>query len=445
MILKNLDNIIKIEKSRLQLYILIATLLPIVFLTIFLPSFYYKMKDVHSNNLKLVKKIVIEEKKIFLRDAIERTIFEIEQIREVIAKQNKLKSFTQKEIDAISIEKITGYTRDLRLTKEKYYIWINRIVDYNGGDNYAIRVVHPNLPHTEGTFLSTNTKDIEGNKPYETQLKGLKKDGELYFEYYFKKLISDKVSRKLSFAKLYKPFDWVIGTGIYLDDLDELISVKKHKMKEDFNRDKSILIIVSLVSILIIIIIVGFFQYHIKKLILSYEGKIDDYTKELEAMATTDQLTGLCNRLELDTIYSKELVKAARYNKIFSIIMIDIDYFKSVNDTYGHQVGDSVLKELSHILQSSVRLSDTVGRWGGEEFLIICYETNLDGALQLAEHIRTAIESYDFDVVGRKTSSFGVGTYHKNDTQESMIERADIALYCAKEEGRNAVRAEIYK
>ncbi|NOR57881.1 MAG: diguanylate cyclase, partial [Sulfurimonas sp.] len=250
---------------------------------------------------------------------------------------------------------------------------------------------------------------------------------------------------KLSFAKLYKPFDWVIGTGIHLDDLDELISLKKHQMKEDFNRDKNILIIVSLVSILLIVIIVGYFQYHIKKLILSYEGKIDDYTKELEAMATTDQLTGLCNRLELDNIYSKELAKAARYDKVFSIIMIDLDYFKSVNDTYGHQVGDSVLKELSHILQSSIREVDTVGRWGGEEFLIICPQTNLDGALKLAEHIRVAIEYYDFDVAGRKTSSFGVGTYHENDTQDSMIERADNALYCAKEEGRNAVRAEIYK
>jgi len=445
MSVKNLDNKIKIQKSKLRLYILIATLIPIILIAIFLFYLFHKnIEEIHTNDISQLKKTILVERKTFIRDVIVRTIYDIEQIRLSVANEFKLKSLSQKEIDEIAIKRITNHIRNLRPNK-KNYIWINHVIDYNGGNNYAIRVVHPNLPDTEGTFLSTNSKDINGNTPYKTELEGIKKDGELYFDYYFKKLNSDKIGHKLSFAKLYKPFDWVIATGLYLDDLDEFISLKKRKMDEYSNNQRDISIIAVLVSIIFSMLFISYFQYRIKKLILSYESKIDNYTHKLEKMATTDQLTRLCNRLELDSIYRNELGKARRYNNEFSIIMIDLDYFKNVNDTYGHQVGDSVLKELSHILKSSVRSVDTVGRWGGEEFVIICGETNLNGALRLAEHIRVAVESFNFNIIKKQTCSFGVSSYHENDTQETMIERADNALYCAKENGRNTVQAEVYK
>jgi diguanylate cyclase (GGDEF)-like protein len=159
----------------------------------------------------------------------------------------------------------------------------------------------------------------------------------------------------------------------------------------------------------------------------------------LEKLAITDRLTGLYNRNKLDEVFAYELAQAERYGKPLSIIMADIDKFKSVNDTYGHQVGDSVLCDFAAIMRELARDTDTPGRWGGEEFLIICSHVDLNGAQILAERIRAAIDTHSFSVVGHKTSSFGVSSYRPKDTSETMVKRADDALYEAKENGRNRV------
>ena len=161
--------------------------------------------------------------------------------------------------------------------------------------------------------------------------------------------------------------------------------------------------------------------------------------KRAEALAITDRLTGLYNRLKLDEVLMYEIVKTKRYHTALSLIIIDVDHFKSVNDTYGHQVGDTVLKEVANILRTVSRGSDVVGRWGGEEFLIILPNTNLAGALVAAEKIRTAIEEHSFSVAGKKTASLGVSEFLVEETEDAFIERADQALYRAKTGGRNQV------
>ena len=120
-------------------------------------------------------------------------------------------------------------------------------------------------------------------------------------------------------------------------------------------------------------------------------------------------------------------------------MIIDVDYFKKVNDTYGHQVGDTTLIEVANILKTNIRESDTVGRWGGEEFVIICPHTNLEGIKIVANIIRGKIEKHQFPVVGNKTASFGITIYQDNDNLETIISRADEALYNAKNNGRNRV------
>jgi len=155
--------------------------------------------------------------------------------------------------------------------------------------------------------------------------------------------------------------------------------------------------------------------------------------KALEECAILDKLTNLYNRFMLDDIFNKEILKTKRYNSVFSIIMIDIDHFKNVNDTYGHQIGDLVLKEISKILQDSVRKTDVVGRWGGEEFLIIFPNTDVNNIHLIAEKIRTNIEKFHFSIVGKQTVSLGVTTVIENDIQETILSRADKALYEAKE------------
>jgi len=160
---------------------------------------------------------------------------------------------------------------------------------------------------------------------------------------------------------------------------------------------------------------------------------------ELEKASITDSLTGLFNRRRLDEAFAHELDRTQRYARPMSLIITDVDHFKSVNDTHGHQVGDEVLQTIAGLLRQGVRAVDIVGRWGGEEFLVICPDTDLEGALALAEKLRTAIEEAPFPAIGTSTSSFGVAQYMDGESFKDTVARADTALYRAKVNGRNRV------
>lgn len=162
--------------------------------------------------------------------------------------------------------------------------------------------------------------------------------------------------------------------------------------------------------------------------------------KRVEELSVTDQLTRLHNRMYLENSFHKEIKRSKRYNYPFSIIMLDIDNFKEVNDTYGHDVGDRVLIAISAILSGHIRETDILGRWGGEEFLIICPHTTVSDASVLAEKLRSSIEEYPFETVGHKTCSFGISEFDlKDDDYKEVSKRADEALYSAKKNGRNRV------
>ena len=175
------------------------------------------------------------------------------------------------------------------------------------------------------------------------------------------------------------------------------------------------------------------------------EATTDDLNQtiaELEQLARRDQLTGLNNRRWLDGEIAQRLGKRRRRNdQGFAVLMYDIDHFKDVNDNYGHETGDAVLKELSRRVQEMVRENDVVGRWGGEEFLIIANGISLDNAAKLAERIRERIASTPFPAVGNLTISFGVACAQEDDTPVSLFARVDAALYEAKNSGRNRVVA----
>ncbi len=162
----------------------------------------------------------------------------------------------------------------------------------------------------------------------------------------------------------------------------------------------------------------------------------------LQELSATDSLTGLCNRGRFEELFEYELNQCRRYDTPMSLIMMDLDHFKSVNDTYGHHAGDLVLQEAASILSYSSRISDVVARWGGEEFLILAPKTGIDNAIRLAEKIRAAIDSHRFTGVGQRTGSFGVAGYRPNDTLTSLLQRADLAMYRAKKAGRNRVVVE---
>ena len=170
--------------------------------------------------------------------------------------------------------------------------------------------------------------------------------------------------------------------------------------------------------------------------------KLEQDYKKIELLSITDRLTTLYNRTKIDQLFADELKRAERYHEKFSIILIDLDNFKSVNDNYGHPVGDTVLQELSRLLRERVRETDYVGRWGGEEFIVISPNSDSVKALQVAEKLRKSIDEYRFSKVEHKTASFGVVSYRAGDDASSMTNRADEFLYLAKKGGKNRVIGE---
>ena len=178
---------------------------------------------------------------------------------------------------------------------------------------------------------------------------------------------------------------------------------------------------------------------------IGYRSICEDITdkKRIEVLSVTDKLTGLYNRLKLDEVILIKGESFKRYGTVFSIILIDIDDFKFVNDTYGHDVGDYVLKEIARLLKSDVRITDIIGRWGGEEFVIVCESTDLENAYILAENLRKTIANHGFKDVGNKTISLGISEFREGDTLATLFKRTDDALYKAKEAGKNCVRKAI--
>lgn len=161
--------------------------------------------------------------------------------------------------------------------------------------------------------------------------------------------------------------------------------------------------------------------------------------KEIHLLATTDSLTGIANRREFTAILARELDRAKRYGASLSLAMYDLDYFKRVNDTFGHDVGDDVLQAVTGLVKENIRTVDVVGRWGGEEFMVLMPESDMQAARNASEKLRLAIAGHHFNKVGNLTVSFGATALEPQDDINSLLKRVDNALYLAKGKGRNCV------
>jgi len=175
-------------------------------------------------------------------------------------------------------------------------------------------------------------------------------------------------------------------------------------------------------------------------LLILYRGHLLKIkNKDLEVLSSTDALTQLNNRLKIENIMDVEMARAHRYETDMTIILLDIDDFKEVNDTLGHDVGDKVLISLSNILKINTRETDSAGRWGGEEFLIVCPGIDIKGGAMLAEMLRKKIQNHDFPLIDQCTVSLGVACMRQNENLRDLLKRSDQALYTAKEKGKNQV------
>ena len=177
----------------------------------------------------------------------------------------------------------------------------------------------------------------------------------------------------------------------------------------------------------------------INQLMKSKVDELHDMTSSLEYQATIDNLTGIYNRDKFEECFSDSMSKAYINHSKLSLILLDIDHFKAINDTYGHQAGDIVLKEISELISNNVKTSDIFARWGGEEFAILLPNTNLEGAYIFSEKLRKLIVDYNFSVVKKLTISFGVAELNEGENKMTLFEKADKALYLAKRNGRNRV------
>ena len=171
---------------------------------------------------------------------------------------------------------------------------------------------------------------------------------------------------------------------------------------------------------------------------------VNRYQQRIERIASTDALTGLLNRKSLELLFQRAMLLSRRTAQPMSAILFDIDFFKRVNDTHGHLWGDKVIRGVAEVARASVRASDVVTRWGGEEYLVLLNDCSLAQAMEVAENLRAAVERHDFGMPEPRvpvTISLGVAEYRLDESESAFFSRADSALYQAKHHGRNRVHA----
>lgn len=201
------------------------------------------------------------------------------------------------------------------------------------------------------------------------------------------------------------------------------------------NRHVSIAVETAIDYRLIRNLVVGFSVVLLSNLL--WAMKLRKANAQLRLLSQTDRLTGLYNRMALDELLVREIDRSARYGSPLAVILLDLDHFKTVNDRLGHLMGDQVLVAFANILQAASRKLDTAGRWGGEEFLMLCPQTAADQALVVANRICDAVRSHAFGTGWPHTVSAGVADLRPGDSPISLLQRADTALYQAKREGRD--------
>lgn len=255
----------------------------------------------------------------------------------------------------------------------------------------------------------------------------------------------DEINKSYRILRTKERTDRLLFKGADLHDcmgkkIGQIILVKK---MDFFTRAmelfKWVLGISSVILVAVIFFILRYgFGFYIRDVKQTHR-KLLHKNRILGKLTNLDHLTKVANRRRIDEVIQKEFKRGHRYDQPLSIILFDVDNFKKINDEYGHNRGDKVLKTIAKIVRSSVRESDQFGRWGGEEFVIVCTETVLDDAVIVAEKLRRSISEYEFEQIGALTCSFGVSQFDFNASIEVGIHNADIALYKAKEDGKNRV------
>ena len=411
----------------------------------------------------------------FQKDSLEIKTVYINHQKELLKRELiRLSTFIDYEIkhNKLKEKNLQTYLFD-RLSKVRFgkdgYIFI---YDYSGTN-----LMHPILPKLVGKNL-INLKDKNGVYVIKELLKVSKNKDGGFVNYIWHKPSIKKDVQKLGYAIAIDKFKWMIGSGVYLDEINTILDLKQEKLYEKIKEDiEKIVLIISITLLTIMLFIniwnrrlkssfdeftnffkkasvenihleeknVCFLEFkeltHLANDMVSMRERIQN---ELKEQAYRDPLTKSYNRRYFYDVSNKLLQLAKRDNTNLSIIMIDIDRFKNINDTYGHQIGDKVIILLANKLEELVRNSDIVSRFGGEEFAVIFPQTNLQKVQEISENIRKTIEKEIININNLEikfTVSIGCSTFNKqkNGTIDNLLDSADKSLYIAKNNGRNQV------
>ena len=263
------------------------------------------------------------------------------------------------------------------------------------------------------------------------------KEGGGFVKYWWFNPLNNKVEEKISYVKYNKNLNLIIGTGLYTSELNKFITNDKKRIDSIFKKLNStfsfILVIMIVVSVLSSILI----SNRLKNIFKSYNDKLKLQKERAEFLAIHDPLTKIYNRNAFNEKIKEEFELFKRYKNKFSMCLLDLDHFKQINDTFGHDVGDDVLKSLVNFLSKHIRKADFLARWGGEEFIIIFPETDAKKAYKKCLKLKEELKKIDKPV--NFTFSAGVTEIEDNDTIDSLFKKVDIALYKAKENGRDRV------
>ncbi len=328
--------------------------------------------------------------------------------------------------------------------KSNDYFFLYEIHNLSGGDDFATMIVNNNRPDLVGKKLSDSFTDIRGKQFRKEFLQGIREKGEAESVYWYKKPDGSGAGRKMASFKYYPDWKWVVAKGVYLDRLDTAIAVKKEELRIKVKDDILLLCIIFFVAVAVALVVAYLYSQELQAIFTRYKRTQQEHlttlkklNRALEIKSNTDVLTKTYNRGYFNQQLSMEMSRTNRYQTPLSLILLDLDHFKMINDTHGHLAGDAVLQDIAALVQEHIRKNDTLARWGGEEFTILIPGIDQKSAFLFAEKLRLMIEEYTFTAELCVTSSFGVSGYVLGEAGDDFINRADKALYKAKEEGRN--------
>ncbi len=407
--------------KRSVVYVILGLIVSIVMIVAF-------SNGITTISANMAYEVAMTVKKNMLQETVDNMTVFLDEYR-----QNYMDQYpdaTPEEVEQAMYETVRGwiYTQQF---KDGSYMWVNKILNYDGGDDYAIRLIHPNLTETEGSYLTTNEVNPMGNKPYEEELNGVKKNGFVFLTYKFKKLDSDEVSEKVTYSKLYKELDWILCMGVNLDDLEHY----EEQARSSIRLYKTIVLIIMAITWLLLLFVVTIL-YRDARLTV-YEVK----NQELRNKLNWDNLTGANSREYGEKQLVKEMTAFRSGKENTLVMMMDVDHFKTINDTYGHEKGDEVLKTVVSAVRGCIRPSDILIRWGGDEFLAIFQTIPLEFQAEVADKILNAVHTVSIPGLkdeDKVSVSMGFSYFEESDFDEkTVLSRADAALYLAKAAGRN--------